>query len=107
MPHRPRSPRSKVQLEVALEERGRQVFAPTLDLSASGVLLGGDAAPEIGTPVRVVMSLPPSGVFVRLQGEVVRHAAERERAAFAVAFHAVDEFSRQLLRGFLGDASAS
>lgn len=93
--------RTRVSLDVALEESGRQVFTPTLNLSASGVLLACEQPPAVGTHVSVVMSLPPTGVFVRLQGEVVRHAREIQRPAFAVVFRAVDEATREQLEGFV------
>ena len=98
--------RARVQLEVALEASGLQVFTPALNLSASGILLASDAPPEVGSPVRIVMSLPPDGIFVRLQGRVVRHARAGQRAAFAVVFLATDEGTVSELRSVVQAASA-
>ena len=99
MASRRREARIRVELDVAVEEGGRHVFRPAVDLSPSGVLIGSDSPPELGTPVRVVMSLPPSGLFVRLQGEVVRHCSDRH--GFAVRFLAVDEETAGALRSFV------
>ena len=93
--------RAAVDLEVAFEESGRQLFTPALNLSASGVLLASDQPPPIGSYVQVVMSLPPSGVFVRLQGDVVRHTASGGASGFAVAFQAVDRRTVAELESFV------
>lgn len=100
------SERARVHLEVAVEESGRQVFTPALNLSPSGILLISDAPPDVGTPVRVVMSLPPDGIFVRLQGRVVRHTSDGRRRAFAVNFLATDEGTVSELRSFVDAANA-
>ncbi len=91
--------RARAQFEVAVEGGGRQIFAPALNLSASGVLLACDEPPALGTSVRVVISLPPTGVFLRLQGTVVR--IDEEGGAFAVSFRAVDEGCAEKLRSFV------
>ena len=97
--------RVPVSLDVAIEESGRESFAPIVNLSASGVLLASDEPPEVGTAVRVVMSLPPTGRFVRLHGQVVRHESLGRRPAFAVAFHSVDEGNRSILAGFVSESA--
>lgn len=91
--------RVRVDLDVAIEEGGSHVFRPAVDLSPSGVLVASDSSPEVGTPVRVVMSLPPRGLFVRLQGEVVRHRTDRP--GFAVRFLAIDDDTAGALRTFV------
>ena len=93
--------RARVHLDVALEERGREVFSPAVNLSASGVFVSSPAPPQVGTHLRLVLSLPPDGVFVRLYGEVVRHAAQGEPAGFAVSFLGIDERSSRDLRTFV------
>jgi hypothetical protein len=98
--------RARVHFDVALEESGRQVFAPALNLSPSGILIAAEQPPPVGSPVRVVMSLPPNGVFVRLQGRVVRHATEQPlQGAFAVVFQAVEEQTVEELRSFVTTAA--
>ena len=104
--HVDREPRIRVEFEVAVEERGRQVFSPVLNLSSSGMLLVAPELPPVGTAVRVVASLPPAGRFVRLYGTVVRHAPEEGPSAFAVAFRATDEQTRSELRSFVAMARA-
>ena len=93
--------RAAVMLDVAFEEGGRQLFTPALNLSSSGVLLASDRPPPIGSYVQVVMSLPPTGVFVRLQGDVVRHAPAGGSTGFAVAFRAVDRRTTTELESFV------
>lgn len=93
--------RARVRLDVALEERGREVFSPALNLSASGAFVATPEPPEIGSQVRMVLSLPPNGVFVRLYGEVVRHASTDEPNGFGVTFVGVDERSSRDLRSFV------
>jgi hypothetical protein len=88
-------------MEVACEEPGRQVFFPSVNLSTSGILLGSKAPPSVGEQVRVVLSLPPDGVFVRMQGRVVRHADPPEPEGFAVVFKGVDERTRGELGEFV------
>jgi hypothetical protein len=97
--------RVPVSLDAAIEESGREIFAPIVNLSASGVLLASNEPPEVGAAVRIVMSLPPTGRFVRLHGQVVRHERTDRRSAFAVAFHAVDEGNRSFLVGFVSEAA--
>ena len=93
--------RARVGLEVAYEEPGRQVFYPALNLSSSGVFLVSDQPPELGVQVCVVVSLPPDGLFLRLQGSVVRHSGSSEPQGFAVAFVDVDDRTRADLRAFV------
>jgi hypothetical protein len=88
-------------MEVAYEEPGRQVFFPALNLSASGIFLGSREPPDVGAEVQVVLSLPPDGVFLRMHGLVVRHAAPVEPDGFAVAFADVDERTRNELNDFV------
>jgi hypothetical protein len=96
--------RAAVDLEVAFEEGGRQLFTPAVNLSVSGVLLSSDQPPAIGSYVQVVLSLPPTGVFVRLQGDVVRHTSPNAPSGFAVAFRAVDRRTATELESFVAQA---
>jgi len=93
--------RAPLDSDVAVESAGRQTFRSALNLSRSGILLAADELPDLGTPVRVVISLPPSGRFVRLQGRVVRHD---RGSAYAVAFEAIDEHERAALERYTGSA---
>ena len=101
-----REPRAPVQLDVACEEPGRQVFSLAQDLSVSGVFLRTEEPPKVGTHVKLVFSLPPDGIFVRTRGQVVRHAAGAESDGFGIAFQDLDERTRGELRGFIGSVNA-
>jgi len=102
-----REQRTKIQLEVAYEEPGRQVFFSALNLSTSGVFLVSEEPPQLGQEVRVVLSLPPDGLFVRMRGLVVRHAGRGEPRGFAVAFAGVDERTQADLQEFLRTSATS
>ncbi len=107
MQHDRHEERTPVELEVAYEEPGQQRFFPALNLSASGIFLASGEPPEVGKEVRVVLSLPPNGVFLRMRGLVVRHAASSEPSGFAVAFKGVDKRTRDDLKEFLRTTRAS
>ena len=92
-------------MDVAYEEPGRQIFFPALNLSATGVFLGSRSPPDVGSQVRVVLSLPPRGIFVRMRGSVVRHGAPSEPQGFAVAFETLDERTQRELQDFVRTAS--
>lgn len=92
---------------MAYEEPGRQRFFPALNLSASGIFLAAEESPELGREVRVVLSLPPNGIFLRIQGQVVRHAGGSEPHGFAVAFEAVDDRTRSDLKDFVRECRSS
>jgi hypothetical protein len=101
-------PRARVRWDVAFEERGRQLFVPTLNVSASGMFLAsGDVRPEVGAPVRVVLSLPPDGVFLRLRGWVVRHATTGEPDGFAIRFDHDDSLAAVELQRFVSRLSTA
>jgi len=94
--------RASVRWEVAFEEPGRQLFVPALNVSASGMFLASpDVRPDVGVPVRVVVSLPPDGVFLRLRGSVVRHAEPGEPDGFAIRFEDGDPGSVLALQRFV------
>ena len=107
MQHDRHEERTPVDLEVAYEEPGRQRFFPALNLSASGIFLAAEEPPEVGQEVRVVLSLPPNGIFLRMQGLVVRHADGSEPSGFAVAFEAVDDRTRSDLKEFVQECRSS
>ena len=96
-----------MDLDVAYEEPGRQRFFPALNLSASGIFLATEEPPAVGKEVRVVLSLPPNGIFLRMQGLVVRHAGGSEPNGFAVAFEAIDDRTRSNLKEFVRECGAS
>jgi hypothetical protein len=98
--------RASVRWDVAFEEPGRQLFVPALNVSASGIFLASpDVRPQVGSPVRVVVSLPPDGVFLRLSGSVVRHAASGEPDGFAIRFDDADPRSFLALQRFVAHIS--
>ncbi len=98
--------RASVRWDVAFEEPGRQVFVPARNVSASGMFLAsGDLRPAVGAPVRVVVSLPPDGLFLRLRGSVVRHAAAGEPDGFAIRFDEGDPGSVLALQRFVTHVS--
>lgn len=101
------SRRARVGFRVAIEQPGQQVFAQALNLSTGGIFLATAEPAELGTSVSIVLSLPPSGRFLRLQGEVVRHAGDDEPSGFAVRFASVDEPSADVLDRFVSDAEGS
>ncbi len=101
------SRRARVGFRVALEQTGQQLFAQALNVSEGGIFLAAPEPPELGSPVSIVLSLPPSGRFLRLQGEVVRHAGDDEPSGFAVRFRAVDEPSADVLSRFVDDVEGS
>ncbi len=107
MQHGRHEKRAPVDLEVAYEEVGRQRFFPALNLSVSGIFLASEEPPEIGQEVRVVLSLPPNGVFLRMRGLVVRHAGGTEPSGFAVAFEGVDDRTRSDLKEFVRESRVS
>ncbi len=107
MQHDRHEERTPVDLEVAYEEPGRQRFFPALNLSASGIFLAAEEPPEVGQEVRVVLSLPPNGIFLRMQGLVVRHAGGSEPNGFAVAFAEVDDRTRSDLKEFVRECRSS
>lgn len=100
-------PRARCDLEVAFEVPGRQLFLPARDVSASGIYLCASDPPALGEHVRVVVSLPPDGVFLRLHGRVVRHAGPNEAAGFGVRFEALDGRSMQALGSFVERAEVA
>ena len=101
-----REPRAPVQMDVAYEEPGRQVFSPTHDLSVSGVFLRTEEPPKVGTHLKLVFTLPPDGLFVRTRGQVVRHAADSEPDGFGLVFEDLDERIRGELRSFIRSVKA-
>ncbi|MFQ5515349.1 MAG: PilZ domain-containing protein [Myxococcota bacterium] len=98
---REREPRASVGVAVGYEGDGRQAFSPALNLSVSGVFLATPDPLPVGGEVQLVLSLPPDGVFLRIQGRVVRHAGPTEPRGFAVAFSRIDTRSRAELRAFV------
>ncbi len=100
-------PRARVGFRVAVEHPGSQVFAQALNVSEGGIFLASADVPELGSEVSVVLSLPPSGRFLRLQGAVVRHAGGDEPDGFAIRFEATDPASAAALRHFVDEAAAN
>jgi len=94
--------RFATRLEVGYEDRDRQLFLPTADLSESGVFLLAPDAPPVGAPVRVLLELPGSQMLLRLSGSVVRQCSQQP-PGFAIRFdrRQLAERDRDALRGYL------
>lgn len=88
------------------EDLGREVFLQTLNLSESGLFLASEESPPVGSPVGLVFSLPPDGVFLRVRGTVVRRAGPSEPQGFAVTFRGLDPGTASTLREFVQSSTA-
>lgn len=62
-------------LEAGYQDRDRQVFLRTRDLSESGVFLLGPEQPEVGAQAKLLLELPGQPAILRLRGTVIRHDA--------------------------------
>lgn len=72
-------------LETGYQDRDRQVFLRTRDVSESGVFLFGPELPEVGAQAQLVLQLPGQPALLRLRGTVIRVDAGPP-AGFAVRF---------------------
>ena len=93
----PRAPRVAARLEVAYEDRERQVFLAARDVSASGLYLLAPDPPPVGVPVRVTLELPDRPALVRLAAVVVRR---EPGIGFAVRFDGPVDRARNAVRAF-------
>ena len=72
-------------LEAGYQDRDRQVFLRTRDLSESGVFLFGPELPEVGADAQLLLELPGQPALLRLRGRVIRHESGPPQG-FAVRF---------------------
>ena len=94
-----RAPRLEVRLEAAYEDRDRQVFLTTRNLSETGAYLVASDPPDTGVRARLMLELPGEPAFVRLDGVVARRVAGD---GFAVRFdlERTPQGAREALRAF-------
>ena len=59
-------------LEAGYEDRRRQVFLRTRDLSESGVYLLSHDPPDVGSQAEIHLELPGCPAILRLRGTVIR-----------------------------------
>ena len=102
-------PRVSVRLEAAYEDRNRQVFLHSRDVSEGGIFLLAPDPPDVGDRVKLVFDLPGHGEILRLSGRVLRRdVAPGAEPGFVVCFeHGDHEQSvsgaRSALRSFVND----
>jgi len=95
---RRRGPRIEARLDVAYEDRERQVFLAASDLSEQGVFLRDPEPPDQGARARLVLALP-NGALLRVHGHVMRQ--QRDGFAFRFDWDATGEPDRLALRNFI------
>lgn len=90
--------RIEARLNVAYEDRERQVFLAASDISEAGVFLHDPAPPAPGAEARLVLALP-DGALLRVHGHVVRRGPD----GFALRFdwEATGQPDRLALRAFI------
>ncbi len=101
---RRRVPRVSAKLDVAYEDRERQVFLSVADLSEQGVLVEDDDPPLEGSVAQMVLALPDSRLL-RLRGQVTRVQEEPKAFAFRFDRDEMDASDRQALRNFIEGAA--
>jgi hypothetical protein len=97
-----------VRLEAAYEDRERQVFLVTGDLSESGAWLMAPDPPASGNAARLTFELPGEAALLRIHGTVVRRRAEQP-SGFALRFdvEGTRPEARAALRRFVEAARAA
>jgi hypothetical protein len=113
--------RATIRLEAAYEDRNRQIFLHTRDVSEDGVFLLAPDPPEVGAWVKLVFDLPGHSEILRLSGRVLRRDVEPGGdSGFVVCFdHGGDggdsgdsgdhgaSSARRALRSFVNDTAFS
>ncbi|MCG8591941.1 MAG: PilZ domain-containing protein [Proteobacteria bacterium] len=104
--------RVTVRLEVAYEDRDRQVFLRTRDLSEVGIFLHSPELPAVGDDATVTLDLPGQEALVRLSGRVARTESgpsAAEPAGFALEFRESGRpsVSRLAIQRFVQSAPSS
>jgi hypothetical protein len=88
-------PRVPVRLEAAYEDRNRQIFLHSRDVSEDGIFLFAPDPPAVGDWVKLVLDLPGHGEILRLSGRVLRREAEPgAEPGFVVHFDHGDDGDR-------------
>lgn len=105
------SPRAKIRVEAGYEDRDRQVFLVTRDVSEEGIYLFAPDPPEVGSPAKLVLELPGHPEILRINGWVARREGGAE-SGFAVRFDHDDAGRgpsgvRKALRRFINDTARS
>jgi hypothetical protein len=103
---RRRAPRTRARLDTAYEDRERQVFLRTADVSEEGVFLLAADPPPLGAPAKLCIEVPGHPALVRVSGVVARRQLDEPRG-FAVAFDggAGGQEARAALRHFVARAA--
>ncbi len=86
-PERRAHPRVAAELGASCEDRARQVFLRTADVSEGGVWLRCPDAPPPGSPATVLLELPEDPVIHRFRGTAVWRRRGPD-GGFAVRFDA-------------------
>ncbi len=100
---RRRGPRVEAGLDVAYEDRERQVFLSASDISEQGVFLRDTEPPPQGAEARLVLALP-SGALLRIHGHVVRLQEQPQGFALRFDWEAGTAADRRVLREFIARA---
>jgi len=116
-------PRVPVRLEAAYEDRNRQIFLHSRDVSEGGIFLFAPDPPPVGDWVKLVLDLPGHGEILRLNGCVLRREVEAgAEPGFVVRFEHGDDAdlgadpgdsdesacaARKALRSFVNDTFSS
>lgn len=103
---RRRVPRVSAKLDVAYEDRERQVFLSVADLSEQGVLVEDANPPPEGSEAQLILALPDSRLL-RLRGNVTRVQDDPPAFAFRFDRDEMNESDRQALRIFIENAPIS
>lgn len=99
---RRRAQRTRARLDTAYEDRERQVFLRTADVSEEGVFLLAADPPPLGAPAKLCIEVPGHPALVRVSGVVARRQLEEPRG-FVVVFDvgAGAQEARAALRHFV------
>jgi hypothetical protein len=101
---RRRTPRTRARLEAAYEDRERQVFLRTADVSEEGVFLLAADPPPLGAPAKLCIEIPGHPALVRATGTVARRQLDEPRG-FVVVFDGDAQEARAALRSFVARAA--
>lgn len=98
-PEQRQAARVPLHVEASYEDRERQVFLATRDLSEAGIYLVAEDPPETGVPARVMLELPGHRVLLRIDGVVARRDPKQ---GFALSFDRdmMGERTRESVREF-------
>ncbi len=94
-------------LETGYEDRSRQIFLRTRDLSESGVYLLSHDPPEVGSQAEIHLELPGRPAILRLRGTVIRRETGGV-SGFALLFdEASNELALRELREYVAEVAST